>query len=71
LLRHPWYSIDLRGTALLYFGAKNGPKSKETGLNENGRKALEVTDILSKTKENKRIAFSVAPMMDWTDRAFK
>jgi tRNA-dihydrouridine synthase A len=53
---------------LLYFGAKNGPKSNETGLNENIWKALEVTDILYKTKEDKRIAFSVAPMMDWTDR---
>ena len=31
-------------------------------------KAPEVTDIFYKTKENKGIAFSVAPMMDWTDR---
>jgi tRNA-dihydrouridine synthase A len=55
-------------TALLYWMQENGAKSVEMNINKYGMKASEVIDITNKTIKISNVHFSVAPMMDWTDR---
>ena len=60
--------MSLPSTALLYCWQENRLKSLEIDENEYSRKALEVTEIVSKSNKINGFVFSVAPMMDWTDR---
>jgi tRNA-dihydrouridine synthase A len=63
-----WYSMSPLGTALLYRKQENGLKSIKMEENENILKEPEGAEFIYKTPEFSDIRFSVAPMMDWTDR---
>jgi tRNA-dihydrouridine synthase A len=56
------------GTASLYLRQENERKSEKTGVNEYGIKRTQTTDFAVKSSNISRFRFSVAPMMDWTDR---
>jgi tRNA-dihydrouridine synthase A len=59
---------ELFGTALLYRRQENGHKTAKTNINKYSRKAPDVIDLQKETNNIKGLVFSVAPMMDWTDR---
>jgi tRNA-dihydrouridine synthase A len=65
---HSWYSMGLFGTALLYWGQENRRKLTKMSVNKCSRKAREVADNIKKSNKISDFTFSVAPMMDWTDR---
>src|SRR3981081_4039131 len=58
----------LHGTAWLYLRQENERKSEKTGVNEYGIKRAQTADIEGKSSSISWFRFSVAPMMDWTDR---
>jgi tRNA-dihydrouridine synthase A len=66
--RNLWYSMDLLGTALLYRRPKNTRKTAEMRPDQYSRKSPKVTDKANKINKSSSLVFSVAPMMDWTDR---
>jgi tRNA-dihydrouridine synthase A len=47
---------------------ENGRKSEKTGVNEYGIKPAQTAEIEGKSSNISRLRFSVAPMMEWTDR---
>src|SRR6201997_4302396 len=63
-----WYSMDFVSTALLYWPPKNKRKSAEMRADRYSRKPSKVTENTHKLNKISSFAFSVAPMMDWTDR---
>jgi tRNA-dihydrouridine synthase A len=63
-----WYSMDLVSTALLYWRPKNKRKSAEMRADQYSRKPWKVSENTHKFNEISNFVFSVAPMMDWTDR---
>src|SRR5260370_39360274 len=66
--RQLWYSMDLVSTALLYRRPKNKRKTAAMRPDQYSRKPSKVTDKTHKYSKISNFAFSVAPMMDWTDR---
>src|SRR6267143_2588312 len=66
--RHLWYSMDLLGTALLYRRPKNKRKTAKMKPDQYSRKSPKVTEKANKINRTSSLVFSVAPMMDWTDR---
>src|SRR5436190_944327 len=56
------------GTAWLYWRQENERKSEQTGVNEYGIKRAQTAEIEGKSSNISRFRFSVAPMMEWTDR---
>src|ERR1700737_3792427 len=50
------------------FWARNGRKSEKTGVNRYSNALAQPIDIEDKTSNISRFRFSVAPMMEWTDR---
>src|SRR3984893_10560567 len=63
-----WYCMDFVSTALLYCGTKNKRKSAEMRADRYSRKPPKVTGNTHKFNKISSFVFSVAPMMDWTDR---
>src|SRR6266404_5860552 len=63
-----WYSMDLVSTALLYWRPKNKRKSAEMRADQYSRKPSKVFDNTHKFNKVGNFVFSVAPMIDWTDR---
>src|SRR6266404_7303214 len=63
-----WYSMDLVSTALLYWRPKNKRKSAEMRADQYSRKPSKVFDNTHKLNKISNFIFSVAPMMEWTDR---
>src|SRR6266478_1954747 len=66
--RQLWYSMDLVSTALLYRRPKNKRNTAAMRPDQYSRKPSKVTDKTHKYSKISNFAFSVAPMMDWTDR---
>jgi tRNA-dihydrouridine synthase A len=66
--RQLWYSMNVVSTALLYWSPKNKRKSVEMRTNGTAGKPSKVTENTHKLNNISDFAFSVAPMMDWTDR---
>src|SRR5271156_2226602 len=66
--RQLWYSMDLVSTALLYRRPKNKRKTAAMRPDQYSRKPSKVTDKTHKYSKISDFVFSVAPMMDWTDR---
>ncbi len=58
----------LFGTAWLYLRQGNERKSEKTGVNEYSTLRAQPTETEEKSCNFSRFRFSVAPMMDWTDR---
>src|SRR5260370_17811774 len=58
----------LNGTAWLYLTQENERKSEKTGVNEYGIERAQAAEIEGKFSNISGFRFSVAPMMDWTDR---
>src|SRR6266481_5526430 len=58
----------LNGTAWLYLTQENERKSEKTGVNEHGIERAQTAEIEGKSSNISGFRFSVAPMMDWTDR---
>jgi len=58
----------LNGTAWLYLTQENERKSEKTGVNEYGIERAQTAEIEGKSSNISGFRFSVAPMMDWTDR---
>src|ERR1700723_1747615 len=60
--------MDPVGTALLYWRSKNKRKSAEMRADQNSGKLSKVPENTRKYNKISDFAFSVSPMMDWTDR---
>jgi len=60
--------MDLVSTALLYWRPKNKRKSAEMRADQYSRKPSKVFDNTHKLNKISNFIFSVAPMMEWTDR---
>src|ERR1700720_3064723 len=58
----------LHGTAWLYLRQENERKSEKTRVNECGIGWAQTAEIEGKSSNISRFRFSVAPMMEWTDR---
>jgi tRNA-dihydrouridine synthase A len=56
------------GTAWLYLRQQNERKSEKKGVNEYGIKRAQTAKIEGNSSNISRFRFSVAPMMEWTDR---
>jgi len=56
------------GTAWLYLRQQNERKSDKKGVNEYGIKRAQTAKIEGNSSNISRFRFSVAPMMEWTDR---
>jgi tRNA-dihydrouridine synthase A len=60
--------MDSVSTACLQFGWKNERKPEKTGVNAYSWDQAQTTQMESKSGNISRSRFSVAPMMEWTDR---
>src|SRR6266852_4899522 len=56
------------GTAWLYPRQENGRKSERMGVNEYSKTRAQLAEMEAKSSNFSRFRFSVAPMMEWTDR---
>src|SRR4029077_19868988 len=62
------YDMTLTSTTLSYHRRENGSKTAENGTTSALMEIYEVTDKPEKSRQSRSRRFSVAPMMEWTDR---